>query len=45
VVYQLSDGEDDEIPDEDVNAEEMVRIHNHIVPRGSITSNILTHSF
>ena len=41
----MSDGEDEEIPDEDVNTDEMVRIHNQIVPRGSITSNILTHSF
>jgi len=45
--YEMDDDDEDEedIPDEWTDTEEMIKIHDRIIPRGSITSNILTHSF
>ena len=44
IVYKDTE-EDDEIPDESPNAEELIKIHDQLIPRGSITNNILSHSF
>ena len=44
-MYHNFDEEEEDIPDEGVTASEMIQVHNRIVPRDSITSNILTHSF
>lgn len=39
------DDEEEDIPDEDSNTSEIIQFHGMIVPRESITSNILSHSF
>jgi hypothetical protein len=47
VVYNDMDDDDDEedIPDEDSNTSEIIHFHGQIVPRESITSNIMPRSF
>lgn len=37
--------EDEEIPDESPNAAELIKVHDRLISRGSITNNILSHSF
>jgi hypothetical protein len=51
VVYKDMDDDDDDdddeedIPDEDSNTSEIIQFHGQIVPRESITSNIMPRSF
>jgi hypothetical protein len=49
VVYKDMDDDDDDdeedIPDEDSNTSEIIQFHGRIVPRDSITSNIMPRSF
>ena len=47
VFYNDMDDDDDEedIPDEDSNTSEIIQFHGQIVPRESITSNIMPRSF